>query len=108
MTKFRVLVHGVNFRVYLSDSNEVRPHGFYVNAFVESESPEKAELAAVEVIRKSPKLHGAVFNAPGDPPRLFVEEIVEIADWPADTVRPLTGFALYDEEAERQREQVDT
>jgi len=27
---------------------------------------------------------------------MFVEEIEEIADWPPDTVRPLTGFGFYD------------
>jgi hypothetical protein len=101
MPKFRTFIHGVNFHVHLSDSDTVKPHGFYVNAFIEAESPEKAELEAIELIRECPKLHGAVYDSADDPPRMFVEEIQEIADWPPDTVRPLTGFALYDEEAER-------
>jgi hypothetical protein len=42
-------------------------------------------------------VYGAARNGADDPPRLAVEEIAEILDWPADTVHPLTGFALYDQ-----------
>ena len=54
MPKFRAFIRGVNFHVHLSDSDIVKPHGFYVNAFIEAESPQKAELEAIELI-ESPR-----------------------------------------------------
>ena len=97
MPKFRAFVHGVNFHMHLSDSEVVERLGFYTNVFVEADSPEAAELLAVDVLRDDTKLNDGVLNARDNPPRLFVEEIEEIAEWPADTARPRTGLALYDE-----------
>ena len=94
MPKYRAFINVVNLHMYSHDSHQVESLGFYTNAFVEAESPEEAELAAVKTVRQSRKLRDAVGNPPDDPPRIFVEEIQEIADWPADTARPLTGFAL--------------
>jgi hypothetical protein len=71
--------------------------GFYTNVFVEAESPEKAESIVVDLLRDSPTLGRDVLNSRENPPRLFVEEVEEIADWPPDTTRPLTGFAFYDD-----------
>jgi hypothetical protein len=97
MPKYRAFVHGVNFHMHLSDAKEVERLGFYTNVFVEAESVAAAELVAVDVLRDDPDLRQGVLNPRDDPPRLFVEEIKEIADWPADTARPRTGLALYDE-----------
>jgi hypothetical protein len=96
MPKFRALIKGENVLIHSQDLQRVAPSGFYVRAFVDAPSHGAAENKALELVRQS-HVYGAARNAADDPPRLAVEEIVEILDWPADTVRPLTGFALYDE-----------
>jgi len=95
--KFRALIHGVNFHIRDSDSQRVELVGFYVTAFVESHSAEDAELASVALLRDSPKLCGQVLNPPADPPRIFVEDMEELAEWPADYTLPLSGFAFYND-----------
>jgi hypothetical protein len=97
MHKYRVFVHGVNFQMHTHHQEAVELLGFYTTVFVEAESREKAESAAVDLLRDSPNLREDVLNPLEDPPRLLVEEIEEIADWPPDTTRPLTGFAFYDD-----------
>lgn len=102
MPKFRVFVQGVNFHLHLSDAEVSERLGFYTNVFVEAESSQAAELLAVDVLRDDAKLKEGVLNPRDDPPRLFVEEIEEIAEWPADTARPRTGLALYNEDKPEQ------
>jgi hypothetical protein len=96
MPKFRALVKGVNLLIYSEDSQRVVPSGFYVTAFVDAPSHGAAENRTLELVRQS-HVYAAARNRADDPPRLAIEEIVEIGDWPVDTARPLTGFALYDE-----------
>jgi hypothetical protein len=103
MRKFRLLIHGVNYRIYSNDSNKVQPSGFYLTAFVEEESEEEAKSSAISLVKKSAKFRDAIANPADDPPRISIEESEEISDWPANTARPLTGFALYDEPDETQR-----
>ena len=100
MPKHRAFINGTNFQMFSEDSQRVETLGFYTNAFVEADSPQSAEMAAVELIRLSPALRATVQNAADNPPRIFVEELQEIADWPPDTVRPLQGFGFYDEAEE--------
>jgi hypothetical protein len=97
MPKFRASIHGVNFRMRTGSPDKEQLLGFYTNAFVEAESPEAAESIVVDLLRADPRLREDVVNRRDDPPRLFVEEIEEIADWPPDTARPLTGLAFYDD-----------
>jgi len=97
MLKFRVFIHGVNFQIRDRDKDIIEPLGFYVTAFVEAESPSKAESIAIDLVRDKPGLRESVLNPRDDTPRMFVEEIVEISDWPPDTARPLTGFAFYND-----------
>ena len=56
-----------------------------------------AEAASVALLRATPELRKAVLNPPGDPPRMDVEEIHELEEWPAEGSRPLSGFAYYRE-----------
>jgi hypothetical protein len=91
MPKFRALIKGGNV---LLD----RLSGFYVTAFVEAESVARAQASALSLVRESHVL-AAARNDSTNPPRIEIEEIEAIIDWPADTKRPLTGFALYDEQS---------
>jgi hypothetical protein len=63
---------------------------------VEADSPEQAEQIVVDLLRADPRLQEGVLNSREGPLCLFVEEIEEISEWPADTIRPVTGFAFYD------------
>ena len=93
MPKFSVLTHGSNF--LLSAGSPPQKHGFYVRAFVEAADAEEARGAVPGLLRAEPKLRGAVQNPSDDPPRLEFEETESLADWPADCVRPLSGFSFY-------------
>jgi hypothetical protein len=105
MTKYAVLIHGVNFLLRMADAPEPKLFGFYVNAFVETATPEEASTQAIEIVRNSDKLRSMVANAPEDRPRMFVDEISELYDWPEDTGFPLSGFSFYaDPDAEWRNE----
>jgi hypothetical protein len=97
MPKFRVFIHGVNFHLRDIKSPSTQQTGFYVTAYVEAVSPQAAESASIDLLRATPKLRETVLNPPDDPPQMFVEEIEELADWPADSARPLSGFAFYND-----------
>lgn len=99
MPKFRAVVKGVNFHIESHDSAKIGPMGFYVTAFVDADSPEAARSKALDLVRQS-RIYDAARNPPDSPPRILAEEIGEISEWPTDTLRPLTGFALYDEEGD--------
>jgi hypothetical protein len=96
MPKFRALVRGTNLRLHSEDQQRAVPGGFYVTVFVEAASPHVAETDAIALVRQS-HAYSAAVNSAEDPPRIAVEQIDEIEDWPSDTQRPLTGFALFDE-----------
>jgi hypothetical protein len=97
MQKFFEMINGVNFLIRGDDTAAPKLMGFYINAYVEADSPNDAELKAVELVRTSPKLRPKVANAPGDPPRMFVEEIRAIEEWPTDQSIPLSGFIYYED-----------
>ena len=93
MPKFSALVHGSNFLLPTEGSQQ--KHGFYVCAFVQAASLADAQAAAFGSVRADPKLRAIVQNPRDDPPRLEFEEVEQLAEWPADGVRPLSGFSFY-------------
>ncbi|MDI1310658.1 hypothetical protein [Prosthecobacter sp.] len=97
MPKYAILIHGVNFLIHDADATAPQLRGFYINAFLDALTPQEAEDRAVELVRTSPKLRAIVTNGPDDPPQMFIEELAELDDWPADCVRPLSGFVYYDD-----------
>lgn len=103
MLKFRTVINGVNCHIRDLDTGVIAHMSFYVNAFVEAQSPEEAELAAIALLRNSPKLREVILNPADDPPRLFLEEIEQLTDWPTDCAMPLGGFVFYNEEIEETR-----
>ena len=90
------------------DSPSIEPMGFYVTAYVEAASPEAAESASVDLLRATPKLREAVLNPPDDPPRMFIEEIQQLAEWPTDCALPLSGFAFYNDTDEDENNEPKT
>jgi hypothetical protein len=97
MPKFAVMIHGVNFLIRNADAAETVLMGFYINAFLETATVKEAEAQALDLVRTSPKLRPLVANTPENPPRMFIEEVAELSDWPEDCVRPLSGFVYYDD-----------
>ena len=99
MPKFRALIKGANLLIVSEDSQRIVPSGFYVHAFIDAHSAAAARDSAIALVRQS-HVYAAARNTADDPPRIAVEEMEEISDWPAGGCRPLTGFALYDETAQ--------
>lgn len=97
MRKFRVFVHGENFFLRNIEPDDLGPYGFYVTAHVEAETSEGAEFAAVNLLRSTQRLRENLDNPKDDPPRMLVEKIETIEDWPTDCSLPLTGIAFYKE-----------
>jgi hypothetical protein len=100
MTKFAVLIHGVNFSIQENPNEAAELRGFYVSAFVEADSAERAESEAIDLVRKSLRPRVTLTNLDNNPPRLLVDEVAELTDWPERCSRPLSGFAFYNESDE--------
>jgi hypothetical protein len=100
---FRVRVHGRNFHLAWEDKPArvtTRRTGFYTTVFVRARNPEEAELRAIAVLRRDQKLRASVRNPKADPPRMFVDEIAELASFQGCNL-PRTGFAFYSERGPR-------
>jgi hypothetical protein len=106
MPKFAVIIHGVNFLLRDPEAAEAELRGFYINAYLDAPTAEEAEAQAIELVCQAPELRALVTNALEDSPRLFVDEIAELTDWPEDCVRPLSGFIFYDDPDAEWRNEV--
>lgn len=96
MKKFSVRIHGVNFLIREEPKSAASLMGFYINVLVEAAAVEQAESQAIELVRDS-KIRSLVANSKQDPPRMLVDEIVELETWPEDCSRPLSGFVFYED-----------
>lgn len=76
INKYRVLLNGRNFLLEMGD--RVASHGLYITRFVEANTPDEAELKAVNSIRKREDIKPMLRNALDASPMLFAEEIEEI------------------------------
>jgi hypothetical protein len=89
MSHYRVLLHGRNFWLQFEDRRERM--GFFTTRFVEARNPEKAEHAALDLLRGEGKLHP--LNDRRDPPRIFIDEIEEVD--PADVPPVVHSFTFF-------------
>lgn len=96
MPKFAVIVQGRNYVIKDMPSSKAGLKGFYVMAFVEVASEGTAAEIAIECVRDQLKSK-IVANIANSPPCLMVDEVACLSDWPKGCIRPLTGFAFYDE-----------
>lgn len=76
MPRWRVLLNGQNFLMEVD--GQLAKLGFYANRYVEAETAELAEFAAVQRIRED-EIFDCVRNEETDSPMIFAEEIVEIS-----------------------------
>lgn len=94
MPWFRVLVRGEHFKINVSGQN--RYMGFFVTRFVEVETSDLADAAAIAAVRSDDKLNGIVLNASNDPPRLFSDEVEQVSR--RDVPDMPHGFTVFEEE----------
>lgn len=94
MNGYQVLVNGTNFLVEFGSGLE--KHGFYTNVYVLADNEEKAEYAAMDLIRKDKELRVHVHNKKDDRPRMYAEEIQEISNY--EEIEPkVQGLSWYSE-----------
>ena len=103
MKKIAVLVHGQNFLIQNDDAAAPSLRGFYVSAFIETDTLEAAEQQALELVRELPKLKKTVVSTADNHPVLSIDESAELTDWP-DCTRPLSGFAFFEEDEAEEKE----
>jgi hypothetical protein len=100
---FGVRINGRNFRLLWEGKGGrayAKRTGFYTTVHIRARNVEEAELRAVDVLRRDKKLQASVRNPRSDPPRMFVDEIVELPSFKGRLV-PRTGFAFYSERGPR-------
>lgn len=91
MTWYRVLLHGTNFKMKLSDNQKIC--GFYTTRYVQAETAEEAEILAVDLVRKDKYLTKRVKNKPDDSPMIYLDEIESVDFCPS--VEEFTGYSFY-------------
>ncbi len=92
MPQFRVLIHGRNFKLKLSEDETAR--GFWTTRFVEANDAEEAELLAVQMIRDDPFFVGKVMNDKADSPIIDVPEN-SLVEKDEEIRGPGSGYAFY-------------
>jgi hypothetical protein len=95
MPRYRVIIHGENFRLKLEDRWE--KVGFFTPRFADAPDPLLAEHTALEDFRQSTKYRDLIeitLNSDDDPPLLHGEDIEEVGASTGVGERPV-GLALY-------------
>ena len=90
--KFKVMLRGENFKVALV--GPVAKRGFDTTRFVEADTPDAAEHAAVELVRQDRHLQGIVRDAPTDPPMIYLDSLSEIPSFDGCPV-PVAGYTWF-------------
>ena len=92
MKLFRCFIRGENFQLQLEGQPELL--GFHTARFVRAETPEQAELIALEMLRADPKLDVEPSKRRTDT-MVYFESIEEIDSLPEGVTEPGIGFAFY-------------
>jgi hypothetical protein len=91
---FKVRLNGRNLLIEMD--GELAKFGFVTMRHVEAADQSEAEGLAVDALRRIDSLREAVKNSADDPPRVYVEEIIEITA--IDPAAPTPGLSWYPEE----------
>src|ERR1051325_5787653 len=103
MPRYRVIIHGRNFRLNIQGRWE--KFGFYTPRFADASDALLAEHTALEDFRQSQKFRDLMertLNSDDDAPVLSGEDIEEVA--PGTEAAKAAGLALYSEAGERDAE----
>ena len=99
MPRYRVIIHGQNFRLNVEGRWE--KYGFYTPRFADAPDPLLAEHTALEEFHQSAKYHelmDTAMNSDDDAPVLCGEDIEEVV--PGTESAKAGGLALYRESAD--------
>ncbi len=95
MNKYRVFIEGKNFLIEFDD--KPKNTGFFTTRYVEAVDSAEAENKAIELIKNDSDLRSTILNEPNDPPKMYVEEIEELASFEGFEI-PGTGYTFFEEE----------
>ena len=70
--------------------------GFTTTRYVEAASPEEAELAAVDTVKKDVSLINALHNDENDSPMIYLDKLYELENFGCESV-PGKGYTFYQE-----------
>lgn len=79
MTNYEVELNGQNY--WLEVDGVPRRMGFYTLRYVEAVSPEDAARAAIRTLRSHESLAN-LLNEPSDSPKIYAEDVIELAEAP--------------------------
>ena len=92
MKLFRCFIQGENFPLQFEGQPELL--GFHTARFIRAETPEQAELVALEMLRTDPKLDVEPSKRTKDT-MVYFESIEEIDSLPEGVTEPGIGFVFY-------------
>jgi hypothetical protein len=76
---YRCLVRGENFPLESKPGSGVRPHGFYATRCVEADTPEAAEMAALNLLRYEDTFAPPAGHARSKDARVYFEKIEAVS-----------------------------
>jgi hypothetical protein len=77
--KYQVMLRGENFEIESED--EVQNLGFYTTRIVKAESPQEAEIKAIELVKNDPWLKEPIVSDSSFTPMIYLETIDEAKWW---------------------------
>ena len=95
MTKYLVSIQGEN--LLLEVKGEKAKYGFHTKRYVDAESAEKAEMAALMLIFNDRNLQQSLANTQEDPPAVTAGEITKVTE-PVSDVQSELKIEYYREE----------
>lgn len=78
MSRYSVMINGRNF--LFEQETGVEAMSFFVIRYVDAANQEEAELRAIDIVRKDPRLEPFYESVTNSQPRLYVEEVFEIEE----------------------------
>jgi len=102
MPFFKVMLEGNNFLIEFN--GEVEKTGFLTTRWVEAQTPEKAELVAVKLVKKDKSLLDIMHNVNGEEPSpmIYLEEITQTTWLQYMLRKPGTGYSFYLQDEDRE------
>ncbi len=103
MKYYQVILQGDDF--FINYEGKDQDHGFFTTRWVKAGSPEEAELAAVDFVKKDEKLIQATKNVNGEEPKpmIYLEEISEVSWFSYVWRKPGNGYSFYIKEDEKEQ-----
>jgi hypothetical protein len=94
MNKYQVLINVEN--IFLPVEGKPTLMGYYQTLKIEAETPEQAEIQAVEMIRNDEEIKSIWLREKQiSPPIIFAEEINQVEEFDSDITGDRTGRLLY-------------